>query len=256
MNYYQRCSSSLIVAALACMACMACMACEDDQRSRPVPAQNAALSQALIFQVPFAQGSIWKGETYPRHNENNPGGYYSVDWTNTQGSSFGQQVCPSADGTVIPVNPDPSGYGNFLKVDHGDGWITLYAHLSEVYVQPGDHVDATRVLGLTGSTGSSTGPHLHYEQRHDGVIQPAVFDGVPFAYPSQALVSHHGERQAPAAAAPVRGDLVTLLLSETGTASTEVHILSRSSGYKDFALHTGTPLEETELSGWAFAMAN
>lgn len=61
------------------------------------------------------------------------------------------------------------GYGNYVIVDCGDDWETLYAHLSEIHVEPGDAVDNDSVLGLTGSSGFSTGEHLHFEIIHEGV---------------------------------------------------------------------------------------
>ena len=61
-----------------------------------------------------------------------------------------------------------SGYGNLVIVRHDNGLETFYAHLSKIYVQPGDMVSAGTVVGLGGSTGRSTGPHLHFETRYKG----------------------------------------------------------------------------------------
>ena len=61
------------------------------------------------------------------------------------------------------------GYGNYVMIDHGDGKISIYGHLSGVTVQPGQHVVAGQRIGYVGSTGYSTGPHLHYEMRYNGV---------------------------------------------------------------------------------------
>lgn len=66
-----------------------------------------------------------------------------------------------------------SGYGNLVEVDHGDGTRTRYAHLSEVLVpEAGAFVDETTVIGLVGSSGSSSTPHLHYEKLVEGQDQP------------------------------------------------------------------------------------
>ncbi|MFM7582407.1 MAG: peptidoglycan DD-metalloendopeptidase family protein [Caldilinea sp.] len=62
-----------------------------------------------------------------------------------------------------------SGYGNYAIVDHGNGFTTLYAHLSTIFVQPGATVSRGQQLGTMGNTGNSTGPHLHFEIRYNGV---------------------------------------------------------------------------------------
>ncbi len=68
------------------------------------------------------------------------------------------------------------GYGRMVEVDHGNGFATRYGHLSEIDVTVGQKLDAGDVIGKTGSSGRSTGPHLHYEVRHNGeAIDPLRF---------------------------------------------------------------------------------
>ncbi|TPJ42637.1 M23 family peptidase [Mesorhizobium sp. B2-5-4] len=68
------------------------------------------------------------------------------------------------------------GYGRMVEVDHGNGFATRYGHLSEIDVTVGEKLDAGAVIGKTGSSGRSTGPHLHYEVRHNGeAIDPLRF---------------------------------------------------------------------------------
>ena len=61
------------------------------------------------------------------------------------------------------------GYGNYVMLDHGDGYSTVYAHMSSIVVSIGDTIEAGQLLGFVGSTGYSTGAHLHFETRYDGV---------------------------------------------------------------------------------------
>lgn len=67
--------------------------------------------------------------------------------------------------------PDNSGYGNRVMIDHGNGYVTLYAHMSLVQVQVGQSVQRGDVIGQMGSTGRSTGTHLHFEIRKSGVLE-------------------------------------------------------------------------------------
>ncbi|MHB2168035.1 M23 family metallopeptidase [Alsobacter sp. R-9] len=80
---------------------------------------------------------------------------------------YGSPVRVTAPGTVVAAEWS-GGYGNMVEVDHGNGLSTRYAHLSQILVTEGQHVDAGAVVGKLGSTGRSTGPHLHYETRVDG----------------------------------------------------------------------------------------
>ena len=68
------------------------------------------------------------------------------------------------------------GYGRMVEVDHGNGFSTRYGHLSRIDVKVGDHVVRGNVVGEVGSSGRSTGPHLHYEVRRNGdAIDPLAF---------------------------------------------------------------------------------
>ena len=71
---------------------------------------------------------------------------------------------PRGDGTV-EVAERKSGYGNCIDISHGYNYLTRYAHLSEILVAPGQEVKRGDLIGKVGSTGKSTGPHLHYEVR-------------------------------------------------------------------------------------------
>lgn len=88
-------------------------------------------------------------------------------------SRYGQSVGAAMGGTVYWA-ARRGGYGNLVVIDHGQGITTFYAHLSAISVTPGQRVAAGQTVGLVGSTGHSTGPHLHYEVRARGCpVNPA-----------------------------------------------------------------------------------
>jgi murein DD-endopeptidase MepM/ murein hydrolase activator NlpD len=87
----------------------------------------------------------------------------------------GEPVHVTASGKVSMAGRD-GGYGNMVEVQHGNGLATRYGHLSEIDVKVGQHVRIGEVIGKIGSTGRSTGPHLHYETRVDGeAVDPQKF---------------------------------------------------------------------------------
>ncbi len=93
-------------------------------------------------------------------------------------SNRGAPAVLAADsGTVIAAGwPSPWAYGNRVLIDHGNGYATLYAHLSAVYVSPGQSVIRGQSIGKMGSTGRSTGIHLHFEIRRNGsTVNPLGF---------------------------------------------------------------------------------
>jgi murein DD-endopeptidase MepM/ murein hydrolase activator NlpD len=88
---------------------------------------------------------------------------------------IGTELLAVAPGRVISAG-ERVGYGTTVEIDHGLGFTTLYAHLSQILVSRGDWVRPGTVIGLAGSSGRSTGPHLHYEIRYKG----APFDPTKF----------------------------------------------------------------------------
>jgi len=88
----------------------------------------------------------------------------------------GSPVLVADDGIVILVGSGPYGYGNYLVVQHQGGLTTLYGHLSRTLVHVGDQVMQGQPIGLEGTTGNSTGPHLHFELRIDNKpVDPALY---------------------------------------------------------------------------------
>jgi murein DD-endopeptidase MepM/ murein hydrolase activator NlpD len=82
-------------------------------------------------------------------------------------ASYGSPIYAVSDGTVSFAGRH-GGHGNFVKLSHGGGLGTGYAHMSRIAVRSGQHVRRGQVIGYVGSTGLSTGPHLHYEMYRNG----------------------------------------------------------------------------------------
>lgn len=90
-------------------------------------------------------------------------------------AAYGSPVYATAPGLVSQAEWE-SGFGNHVIVDHGYGYETLYAHLSEISVNAGDRVDRHQVIGYLGNTGRSSGPHLHYSVFRNGqVVDPKKY---------------------------------------------------------------------------------
>ena len=80
---------------------------------------------------------------------------------------MGTEVYAAGDGVVTEVGDDPV-YGNYIVIKHGGGWVSLYGHLQRIGVALQSSVKSGMLIGWVGSTGQSTGPHLHFELRQDG----------------------------------------------------------------------------------------
>ncbi len=94
---------------------------------------------------------------------------------------IGTSVYATAEGVVLRIGYDPAGYGNFIEMRHPNGLTSLYGHLSRVDVASGDAVGPRQRIGLVGSTGYSTGPHLHFEVRREGAqVNPTKVIGRAF----------------------------------------------------------------------------
>lgn len=133
-------------------------------------------SAAPAFQLPFPCGQAWQGQTRSDHSPAN-----AVDFNRTDDT--GDPVVASAAGTVSRVaNEGDTSYGRWIEINHGSGWTSRYAHLSVQRVSVGQAVTRGQRIGDVGSTGGSTGPHLHYEQRSDGVAVRITFNGSQILY--------------------------------------------------------------------------
>ncbi|MDA0939928.1 MAG: M23 family metallopeptidase [Bacteroidetes bacterium] len=120
--------------------------------------------------------------------------HYGMDFSAPEGT----EIFATGDGVVVKVKRLYNGYGRHVVIRHGFGYETLYAHMSKSLVRPGDRVKRGQVIGLVGSTGTSTSSHLHYEVHKDGVkVNPAHYyfnDLSPSEYEAM-LEASEGETQ-------------------------------------------------------------
>lgn len=121
--------------------------------------------------LPLRGGGISSGFGWRRHPISGGHKFHSgIDLA----APSGTPIVATAAGTVASADWY-GGYGLCVTVDHGNGYVTLYGHMSRITVSAGQAVQPGQTLGLVGSTGSSTGPHLHYELRRDGyAVNPGI----------------------------------------------------------------------------------
>ena len=159
------------------------LAAAEEKEAKEIESQIKKLLETSDV-TPSPGGFIWpvstsKIITSPMGGRVSPGGIGS---TNHRGVDIGGVGTTSAAmatkagkvilaKTVVYGSYGGSGYGNYVVVDHGGGYTTLYAHLTSVSVSVGQMVSQGDTVGITGSTGNSTGPHLHYEVMINGVNQ-------------------------------------------------------------------------------------
>jgi murein DD-endopeptidase MepM/ murein hydrolase activator NlpD len=137
------------------------------------------------FEMPFPCGQVWSGQTRTDHSPAN-----AVDLNRT--ADEGDAVVASAQGTVTKVrNEGSTSYGRWIEISHGSGWTTRYAHLSVQRVSVGQAVAQGQLIGNVGSTGGSTGAHLHHEQLLNGVPQRIKWSGSTILYWGTRSYSSH-----------------------------------------------------------------
>jgi murein DD-endopeptidase MepM/ murein hydrolase activator NlpD len=108
----------------------------------------------------MASGYGWRLDPFTKA----PKMHYGMDFS----AESGTPVYSTGDGKVLRADSKASGFGNHIRIDHGYGYITIYAHLNDYNVQQGQTVKRGDLIGYVGNTGRSRGPHLHYEVHLNG----------------------------------------------------------------------------------------
>jgi len=123
-----------------------------------------------VLQLPFPCGQVWAGQSRTNHSPQ-----LSLDFN--RANDDGDQVVAAGSGEVTRVaNTGASSYGRWIEIAHTGGRRTRYAHLSSQSVSVGQMVRRGQVIGTVGTTGGSTGPHLHYEEHAAGTAVRIRFD--------------------------------------------------------------------------------
>ena len=117
---------------------------------------------------PLGNASCYISSHYGYRNPGISGWGFHGGTDITGGGISGKAVYATRSGKVISAVTSNSGYGIYVLIDHGDGYSSLYAHMSVRYVSAGDSVSKGQMIGRVGSTGNSTGPHIHFEIRYYG----------------------------------------------------------------------------------------
>lgn len=133
------------------------MAKEKEKLLASIPAIQPIENKHLIR---MASGYGWRKDPFTKARKF----HYGMDFT----APTGTPIYASGDGVVVRADNKSAGYGEHIRIDHGFGYESLYAHLSKYNVRVGQKVQRGQLIGYVGSTGRSEAPHLHYEIRKDG----------------------------------------------------------------------------------------
>lgn len=135
-------------------------------KTTAAPSSSSKVGVPAFNPTPYSGRFIWPTET-PTHyiSQGYRSGHRAIDLNRLNGWG----IYASAPG-VIQTQRSRWGYGNLIIINHGGGWSTYYGHLSEFRVSPGEYVQQGQLIGIMGSTGRSTGPHLHFEIRQNDIL--------------------------------------------------------------------------------------
>ena len=129
------------------------------------PSSGGSYDTSSSWAWPLGSASCYISSHYGYTNPSISGWGFHGGTDITGGGIHGKPVYATKAGKVITAVTSNSGYGIYVLIDHGNGYSSLYAHMSARYVNTGDTVKKGQMIGRVGSTGNSTGPHLHFEIR-------------------------------------------------------------------------------------------
>jgi murein DD-endopeptidase MepM/ murein hydrolase activator NlpD len=139
-------------------------------RSNPASAQVGGSGSC----APITGGAVGTGTFIYPADKHTLSGYDYNEKTNHRALDFagdtGNNIYATDGGVVVYSGSNSYGYGNMVMIDHGTGFQSLYAHMSVIFVNCGDNVAQGQVIGSIGSTGHSSGPHLHFEVRTSSTV--------------------------------------------------------------------------------------
>lgn len=141
------------------------LAAEKEKFLAAIPAIQPVSNEELKR---IASGFGWRSDPFTKARKM----HWGMDFTAPRGTP----VYASGDGEISRADNNSSGFGKHIRIEHGYGYMSIYAHLSQYNVKPGQHVKRGDLIGFVGSTGRSQAPHLHYEVWKDGdKINPINF---------------------------------------------------------------------------------
>ncbi|HEX6246720.1 MAG TPA: VCBS repeat domain-containing M23 family metallopeptidase [Nocardioidaceae bacterium] len=193
-------------------------------------ATPAAATAAPDQELPFPCSQVWTGTTRANHSPSS----MAIDFNRP--NDLGDLTVASATGVVSRVEDTGSkGYGKWIRVDHPEGYSTVYAHLKAQWVVPGQFVDQGSVIGRVGASGGVTGAHLHYEQRLGRDVVPAYFHQARFVYGTASASQNCPD-------VPLAGDW-------DGNGTDEVGVFRRGPGRASFHLRAEDGTSTSALLG-------
>lgn len=141
------------------------LAAEKEKFLAAIPAIQPISNEELTR---IASGYGWRSDPFTKARKM----HWGMDFTSPRGTP----IYAAGDGEISRADNNASGYGKHIRIEHGYGYMSLYGHLSQYNVKPGQHVKRGDLIGFVGSTGRSQAPHLHYEVWKDGnKINPINF---------------------------------------------------------------------------------